>query len=76
MVALASDCNSPTTFGTVTSCGPVEIVMETVEPWAASVPAEGLWDETRPSDVSSLGASVTATSKPAPSSSARALDSG
>ena len=43
MAARALDCSSPTTSGTVTSSGPVEIVIVTVDPWGASVPAEGLW---------------------------------
>ena len=32
MAALALDCSSPTTSGTVTSSGPVEIVIVTVDP--------------------------------------------
>ena len=67
IAVVAAACVSPTTFGTLTFAGPVDITRFTADPAATLVPATGLWLITSPDGTVLLDAVVTVpTTNPAP----------
>src|ERR1019366_3188787 len=67
IAVVAAACVCPTTFGTATGAGPVEITRFTADPRATSVPATGLSLITLPDATVPLAAVVTVpTTRPAP----------
>ena len=54
MAVEAAACVRPTTFGTVTGCGPWDTVKATAAPGSAEPPAEGVCEMTLPEGTDAL----------------------